>query len=350
MWWLFLTALVLWMLNPDCARAQDASRGLLISLSNEAQEPVQLYTRSYALVIGIDDYKGAWGRLTNAVKDAEKVAAALKAQDFDVRLVTDPKKVTKEALIGEFEDFFIRKGAEPNARLVFWFAGHGHSISRSDVDREGYIIPIDAAKPSEEVKFKLSSISLRRFNEYLHEARAKHILTVFDSCFSGTAFKVTRAAVSPAIERATTLNVRQFITSGNAGQTVLDDGKFRSLFVEAISGDDMRADGNADGFVTGRELGLFLQNEITNATNKKQTPLYGSIGDGNEDSGDTVFVTDQERIVRPVVNAPISDNLPHFCCTAIGKLGPYPNTQVREGEACYGTHPQFGAQLGKACY
>ncbi len=60
-----------------------ASRGIDVTLrqSERAGAPVaatvRLYGASHALVIGIDNYTGGWPRLTNAVKDAELVAAAL---------------------------------------------------------------------------------------------------------------------------------------------------------------------------------------------------------------------------------------------------------------------------------
>ncbi|HTO54213.1 MAG TPA: hypothetical protein VMR50_12555 [Myxococcota bacterium] len=43
-------------------------------------------------------------------------------------------------------------------------------------------------------------------------------------------------------------------------------------------------------------------------------------------------------------------DFPHFCCTRVGKLGPYPNTVIGPGQACYGTHPMFGVVYGYACY
>ena len=53
----------------------------------------------------------------------------------------------------------------------------------------------------------------------------------------------------PAITRATTLPVRQFLTSGDAEQKVSDDGMFRKLFVRALKGEE-RADANDDGYMT----------------------------------------------------------------------------------------------------
>ena len=56
-----------------------ASRGLTIQLrdSDKKNAPVtgqfELYTKSYALVIGINDYRNGWPRLTMAVNDAKAV-------------------------------------------------------------------------------------------------------------------------------------------------------------------------------------------------------------------------------------------------------------------------------------
>jgi hypothetical protein len=43
------------------------------------------------------------------------------------------------------------------------------------------------------------------------------------------------------------------------------------------------------------------------------------------------------------------DGLATYCCTNIGRLGPYP-PGIGEGQACYGTHPVFGQAFGRACY
>jgi len=65
--------------------------------------------------------------------------------------------------------------------------------------------------------------------------------------------------------------VRQFLTSGDAGQTVADNGAFADLFIEALAG-QRRADPNADGYLTASELGAFLDAKMSNLTNNRQTP------------------------------------------------------------------------------
>jgi hypothetical protein len=127
----------------------------------------------------------------------------------------------------------------------------------------GDIIPADAPSPKDVADFRDKAISLRRFGEFMREASAKHVLAIFDSCFSGTEFNVARSLPPPAITLATTQPVREFISSGEAEQTVSDDGTFRRLFLDALAGKEPDADPNHDGYVTGTELGLFLHQKMT---------------------------------------------------------------------------------------
>ena len=239
-------------------------RGLTVSIkASEARDApveanVELYSKSYALVIGIDDYTAGWPRLGQAVNDARDVAKALEKQGFEVTLATN---LNSSALEKAFEDFFIEKGKDPDARLFVWFAGHGHT----DRQGEGYLIPTDGALERDRSRFLRTALSLRDFGKFVRYARSKHVFTIFDSCFAGTIFNVARAAPPPQITRITTQPVRQFLTSGDAGQTVSDDGTFAKLFIEALQG-ERRADGNGDGYLTASEMGSFLDAKMSNYT------------------------------------------------------------------------------------
>ncbi len=280
------------------AGAADAasSRGVPLKLraSEKADAPVveevQLYGNSHALVIGIDDYTNGWPRLSMAVKDAQLVAAALKKKGFDVTLVLNAKAVE---LNRAFEEFFLLKGEDPDARLFVWYAGHGHSERG-----EGFLVPADAPTPAKRGQFRLKSLALRRVGEFVRLAESKHAFAIFDSCFSGTVFESARALPPSAVTRATTLPVRQFLTSGDAGQTVSDDGTFRELFIRALDGEE-RADANGDGYVTASEMGLFLTDRVTNLTQSKQTPRYGKLRDKDWDRGDFVFSLPEVEKPKP---------------------------------------------------
>jgi uncharacterized caspase-like protein len=283
------------LLLASPAAAEAASRGISVELrESEAAgaavvERVQLYPRSYAFVIGIDDYTNGWPGLQNAVADARAVAKALKVNGFDVTLKTDLKSAELRLSLREF---FARKGADFDARLLLWFAGHGHSIGG-----EGFLVPADAP-PANHPDFKVTALHMRDFGGLMRLADANHVLSIFDACFSGTIFTARAGATPKAITAKTVKPVRQFITSGTAGQAVRDDGSFRTLFLRALSGAS-DADFNADRYVTGEELGLYLSQQVTTLTEAAQTPRYGKLHDVRYNEGDFVF-----RLRRPAAAAP----------------------------------------------
>jgi hypothetical protein len=263
---------------------------------SSAPQKARLYTASKALVIGQDTYRDrAWPRLSMGIADARAVAAALEAQGFAVTLKTDLESVELERA---FRDFFITDGSDPEARLLVWFAGHGHTIAN-----EGYLVPVDAPNPERaDTEFRTKAISLRRFGEYMREARAKHVLAIFDSCFAGTVFNVARSPPPRAITLSTSLPVRQFISAGDANQTVSDNGTFRRLFVDAIEGREPMADANGDGYITGSELGIFLFDKVTNLSGEGQTPRFGKLNALGLDRGDFVL---QRRAGTSVAAPPV---------------------------------------------
>jgi hypothetical protein len=263
-------------------------------------QKVTLYTKSKALVIGIDGYDGHnWPQLSNGIRDAEEVAKGLTAQGFEVTL---KKNLKSDELNRTLRNFFIIEGDDPDARLLLWYAGHGDTI-----DEEAYLVPADAPSPKLDAEFRDKAISLRRFAEYMREAKARHVLAIFDSCFSGTVFNVTRSAPPPAITLATTQPVREFISSGEAEQVVSDDGTFRKLFLDVLAGREPDADANHDGYVTGTELGLFLTQKMSDLTNNRQTPRYGKLNAYGYDRGDFVFQVGKSGATPPAATQATSE-------------------------------------------
>ena len=249
---------------------------------------VKLYGSSHALVIGIDRYRH-WPRLKNAVRDADAVAEELRAQGFDVTLKKD---LGSDALARQLKAFFAIKGQDPEARLLLWFAGHGHTING-----EGFLVPADAPLAHDPM-FKVTALHMRDFGGLMRLAESKHVLSVFDSCFSGTIFEARAGAAPAAITKKTTQPVRQFLTSGDAGQEVRDDGSFREYFIRALRGEE-RADVNADGYVTGDELGLFMAQRMAALTGAAQTPKSGKLHDVKFNRGDFVFVLPGTAVSPP---------------------------------------------------
>lgn len=286
-----------------------AADGTLEVVPKESEAPgapdggkFTLYSSSKALVIGINDYdngqgpSGNWPKLSMAIPDAEEVAKALQAAGFTVTLL---KNLKSDDLDHVFKDFFIKEGSDPNSRLLIWYAGHGHTINE-----EGYLVPADAPPPKQDIDFRGKALSLRRFGEYMREARSKHVLAIFDSCFAGTVFNVSRARPPAAITYATSYPVREYVSSGEADQEVSDDGTFRKLFVDALAGKEPDADPNKDGYITGSELGQFLFDKVTNLTSKVQTPRFGKLNALGYDRGDFVLQTKAVSVPPAAVASP----------------------------------------------
>jgi len=258
---------------PSFATAASRGLDLEVRASNTPNAPVsqriRLYDASYALVIGIDNYTNGWPRLRNAVADARAVATRLEDHGFDVTLKLNLKANDFRQTLREF---FAKTGRDPNARLLLWYAGHGHTVNG-----EGFLVPADAPRANHP-DFLVDALPLRDFGSLVRLAQSKHVLSIFDACFAGTVFEARGGIPTAAITSKTTKPVRQFITSGDAGQQVRDDGSFREYFLRALSGDE-KADFNDDNYVTGEELGLFLSQRMEALTQASQTPKSGKLHD-----------------------------------------------------------------------
>ncbi len=263
------------------------NRGVTIVAKTPDGHQIDLYRASYALVVGVSDYIHGWPDLSNAVNDAREVQAALEQQGFVVTLVENPTSTQLESAI---KDFISSRGQGKDDRLLFYFAGHGHTEKKSYGGDIGYIVPADTPLPdADRAGFLKKAISMESFNTYARNIDAKHALFLFDSCFSGSIFALSRA-LPAAISYKTSQPVRQFITAGGENEQVPDRSIFKQQFVAALAGE---GDSNGDGYITGTELGEFLQTKVVNYSRDAQHPQYGKIRDPQLDKGDFVFVCRQ---------------------------------------------------------
>jgi hypothetical protein len=259
-----------------------------LAIKIEGGETKIVYAESHALVIGVSRYNesSGWRPLPGVLEDVKAVQSALEEQSFKVETLIDP---THDALDAKIEAFIAEHGNDEkvNNRLLIYFAGHGATVKTADNKRIlGYIVPVDAPSQAMKTAFKLKAIDMVRMEEYASKIESKHAMFVFDSCFSGSLFRSMEASTQTSIDRNTQEPVRQFITAGSDTQSVPDRSIFRSLFIRALRGE---ADLNKDRYVTGTELGLFLQYRVHLITKGKQTPIFGTMRAGELDKGDLVF-------------------------------------------------------------
>ncbi len=272
------------MLSLFCRPAVSQTRGLSkVVIRNEKGQEEQLYEESYALVIGASRYSAGLNPLPGVRQDIQKVKKALEAHGFAVTLVEDP---TGRVLKDSFDAFINAYGQKPNSRLVFYFAGHGYTMTLAYGGQMGYIIPVDAPNPEkDQAGFMAKALDLDMIEVYSKRIQSKHALFLFDSCFSGSLFSSTRS-IPKNITYKAALPVRQYITSGSADEEVPDTSIFCDQLVEALSGD---GDQNGDGYLTGTELGTYLQDQVISYSKNRQHPQYGKIQNPNLDKGDVIF-------------------------------------------------------------
>jgi hypothetical protein len=303
--------------------------------AKENQRPrnlTSLYQNSYALIIGISEYEH-WDDLKGVVEDVGEVEQLLKKHGFEVEIAVEDD-LKSERLAALVKDFIIRRGVLEENRLLIYYAGHGYKEPDKDV---GFIIPKDAPQPADKT-FREKAISMSVVRSLAERIASKHALFIFDSCFSGSminaaetnsaklsfnqtntnadvvshdAFVHGRGGVAdtlPFIPRSisykASLRTRQFIASGTDKQLVPDNSDFRKRFVLGLTDESGQgADSNADGFVTGKELGDYLQMQVTNKSDGRQNPTWGFIGTQAANQGDFIFImpgaSAREEVVTP---------------------------------------------------
>ena len=275
------------------------SRGMKISVRTSVGEHIELYNASYALVIGNGNYTNGWDPLPGALQDVKEVAEALKTHDFNVTLKTD---LTTDEFNEAFLTFVLEHGADENNRLLFYYAGHGYTLPLANEQERGYLVMVDAPDPdTDKLGFVRESVNMETLVGESKAILARHVLFLFDSCFSGTILNARDRIRPESISDDIRHPVRQFITAGRANEPVPDRSVFKIAFLAIIEGRAIEP--FRDGYITGAELGLYLKNQVP-IYNEAQHPQYGKIRDPKLDKGDFVFVLPQRNTSSPQADLP----------------------------------------------
>jgi tetratricopeptide (TPR) repeat protein len=255
------------------------------------QQKQQLYDRSIAVVIGINNYT-TWPSLEFAVSDAEAIKNKLYEQGFDQVFELTDKAATRIQILKLLSDELPRILKE-NDRLLIYFAGHGQTENfetkdesgKNITEKEGYIIAVD----SELGNYRGSAISMTKIREITKGYKAKHVLYAFDSCYSGLGLKRFGGTnkADGYIQKLSTLKAVQILTAGGENEQVGEEnghGIFTKYLILALSG---KADLDNDGFVTASEIGTYIRPEVSRISKNSQTPKFGWI------SGEGDFIFDE---------------------------------------------------------
>jgi hypothetical protein len=255
-----------------------------------------IYDNSWALIIGINKYENVQ-KLNYAVDDAEFIQEMLvKYFDFSIGniIILKDERATKQNILKEFSA--ITKSANENDRVIIFFAGHGETMELPGGGEMGYLIPVDGSTND----LYLSSIGMAELKNLAIMSKAKHVLYLVDACYGGLAAVGTRGLIPTEtnnyIDKISKNKARQIITAGGKGEKVLEKSELgHSVFTDNLKRglQEGNADVNSDGYITGNELAMYLEEKVTNDSENMQTPIYGRM---TSDEGEIIFVSSSYKI------------------------------------------------------
>lgn len=247
------------------------------------------YGRYHALIIGNSRYD-TLQPLKTPVMDAQAVYDKLTREygfsRSNVRLLRD---ATRSQIMQAIFQYRQRLGDRDN--LLLYYAGHG--ILDSDSDR-GYWLPVDAAQDAPDTWLSTAEIT-----DHLKAMKAKHVLVVSDSCYSGAMRDV---AVIPArqtdILRLAQRRARTLLASGGVEPVSDSGGGNHSVFAKAFL--DALDDVRGVTFVSS----LFTEIKRKVELNSDQRPLYSPIKLAGHDDGDFILVRQSPETPSGTKNSP----------------------------------------------
>ncbi len=242
----------------------------------------------HALIIGNNTYKNFPG-LDTAINDARDAEKVLRDKyGFSTRLLIDANRYEILSVLNELRDQLTEKD-----NLLIYYAGHGE-LDRPNT--RGHWIPVDADR--ENSANWISNISI---TDILNAMKAKHILVVADSCYSGSMSlaSVPRLDAEPEdvdakiklkwLKVMAKVRSRTVLTSGGL-QPVLDQGSgnhsvFANAFLSTLK--------NNDGVLEAYKLYREVFTEVRQSAGKygvDQQPEYSAIKHGGHEAGEFIFV------------------------------------------------------------
>ena len=247
--------------------------------------------RYHAIVIGNNNYS-ALPKLKTAVNDARGVAQLLHGQyGFDVELLIDASRAD---IIGALAKARGKLG--PSDNLLVYFAGHGVLDSYAE---EGYWLPVDADKSN-----PANWISNGDITNMVKALRARHVLVVADSCYSGTLVRAAPVKIKTAEERTAWIRrlaqkrSRTALVSGGLEPVIDAGGGQHSVFAKAF----MAALNNNPDVLEGQSLFAAIRRPV--ALESDQTPEYSDIRRAGHDGGDFLFARLEARPTASAAAAP----------------------------------------------
>jgi predicted RNase H-like HicB family nuclease len=250
--------------------------------SPQLGKPEGLYYKSWAIVIGVENYLLA-PKIPGVIEEAKTVAQAFRQLGFDEVVELYDKDASARRLQQTLSDFLPRKVGRYD-RLVIYFAGHAGVTQDLDGKELGYLVPWDAQREN-----VTKSVTFEQLKEFSRRSASKHTLFLLNAAVRGWEVSTVQPLSLEgrlAPEDETERRAVQVLTAGDKGESLSQENG-RSLFVQALlNGLSGMADRNKNGWLMASEVGAYIQQQVLEQSKGTQHPLFVQL----EGEGDTVLM------------------------------------------------------------
>jgi hypothetical protein len=270
--------------------------------------------RNLAVIIGINAYRPENGikPLGTAVNDAKAIAQLLK-EEYNYSQIYElyDEEATYEAIKTLLNET-LPKEVRKSDHLLFYFAGHGITRKGKDGSPAGCLIPQNAKINLQNAENGQSEnfLPMQELYDAFKAINCHHLLVILDCCYAGM-FRWATRKLGVAYERIYREHFARFIenpawqviASAAHNQEALDlvtdqrgaiPGTNHSPFALALlqglghTDEKLNADLTGDGVITTPELYLYVDKEVNQSTDERQTPGFWSLRD-EYDRGEFIF-------------------------------------------------------------
>jgi hypothetical protein len=241
-----------------------------------ALAPAALAQRRFAVLVGNNAYTAPIPPLETPIDDVLAIAKVLQTRfGFETRIVKDAGKAK---LIEALNN--VAAEAKPDDAVLLMYAGHGYLME--DV-KMGYWIPVDAS-----VKTAQGWISNSDISKLLSAIRARQLILISDSCYSGSLTKEQKLTPGKEMKADQILKQRSvMVFSSGADEPVSDEGKDgHSIFAWNL----IKTLQSTGSLTPGVQIWSVVSKDVTKEY--PQQPQYGAVvSAGHAEGGDFLFQT-----------------------------------------------------------
>lgn len=253
-------------------------------------KPEGLYYKSWAVVIGIENYLVA-PKVPGALESAHAMATALRDLGFDEVIELQDKDANSKRLLQILTDYLPRKVGRQD-RVVLFFAGHAGIAQDAQSKELGYVVPWDA-----QFNNTAKAVTFDHLKEFSRRSASKHMLLLFDANVRG--WEVTapqqlslEGRLSP--EDDTEKRAVQVLTAAEKNEIVAHMPGPSPFVTAVVAGMKGAADLNKNGWVMASELAAQVRRDVEASTKGAQHPQFVQL----EGDGDVILVEGRKALFQ----------------------------------------------------